>query len=602
MIPAAALSPVLIAAPVGGACLLLAGNRWLPRVAIDTIALLFALGNVASGVMLVRATGDGRVVTWSGGWRPRPGLTVGIVLEADRASASLAVLIGALAAAALLFGWRYFDDVHAHYHALLLLFVSGMTGFALTGDLFDMFVFFELMGASAYALAAFKIEEPESVQGGLNFAVINSLGGYLGLTGIGLLYSRTGQLGLPQLAVALTGHRSDALVLAAFVLIATGWLVKAAAVPFHFWLADAHAVAPSPVCVLFSGVMAPLGVYGLARLYWTVFHDLLPAAAMHRMLLVLGVATAVVGAVMCLTQRHVKRLLAYSTIAHSGLFLLGLAALSPIGLAGAGLYLGGHAAVKGALFLLAGTLLNRFRSIDEVSLHGRGGDRRLNGSLFVVGALALAGLPPFGTGLGKALVEEAGGHEWLTAVVVAVSAATGGAVLRVALRVYFGLGPAPEPAASGETVSGRREEPDERPPTKHTPIPVIAAIVLLLLGGLVLGSMPALARAAARAAVTFADGHAYVAQAFGTAVAGTGEIPDAGWTLSGVVLDLVSTGLAVGAALLAIYGLPSQSRRAPRPTSAVVAALHRLHSGHLGDYTAWLVFGSATLAGLLVLG
>ena len=165
-------------------------------------------------------------MSWAGGRQPVNVVGVGIVLVADQVGAGLALLVALLALCAVLYGWRYLSLTEPHFAVLLLLFVAGMTGFALTGDLFDMFVFFELMGAAAYALAAFKIEEPESVQGGLNFGVINSLGAYLGLTGIGLLYARTGQLGLPQLAAALSGRPADALVLAAFVLISTAWLVS----------------------------------------------------------------------------------------------------------------------------------------------------------------------------------------------------------------------------------------------------------------------------------------------------------------------------------------------------------------------------------------
>jgi multicomponent Na+:H+ antiporter subunit D len=561
-----------------------------------------ALLGVALAGLLVLATGSGRVVEWAGGWQPLPHLVVGIVLVADRTNAAIALLVSVLAACALLFGWRYFDGVHAHYHVLILLFTAGMTGFALTGDLFDMFVFFELMGAAAYALTGFKIEEAESVQGGLSFGVINSLGAYLTLVGIGLLYARTGQLGLPQLGAALAGLHADALVIASFVLICTGWLVKAAAVPFHFWLADAHAVAPAPVCVLFSGVMAPLGVYGVARVYWTVFHGVLPDAAAHRALLVLGIATAVVGAVMCVTQRHIKRLLAYSTIAHIGLFLLGIAALSPLGIAGTFVYLAGHALAKGALFLLTGLLLSRYRSVDELGLYGRARRHRAAGIAFVVGALALAGLPPFGTGLGKSLLDAAGRSPSLTVLSVAVGTLTGGAALRVALRVYFGIGPRPDSASTSDTTTGADEEPDTAPPDGRTPASMVAAVALLLVGGLLLGVLPWVANAAGPAAAAFTDQRAYLGQALnGSVAASVSPVPATHWDTTGVVLGLVAALLAVLVAVVGVYAhaLPAWVRGPSTRLRPVLAGLHRLHSGHIGDYAAWLVFGAAALGGLV---
>ncbi len=180
-----------------------------------------------------------------------------------------------LVVAALVYSWRYFKDAEAHFHALVLLFLAGMTGFALSGDLFDMFVYFELMGAVAYALTGFRIEEPQAVQGALAFGVINSLGAYITLFGIGLLYARTGALGLAPLAVALAAHPQDALVGVAAALVTTGFLVKGALAPFHFWLDDAHAVAPTPICVLFSGIMVEFGLYATGRVGAVVFGPLL---------------------------------------------------------------------------------------------------------------------------------------------------------------------------------------------------------------------------------------------------------------------------------------------------------------------------------------
>src|SRR6185312_7850061 len=168
-----------------------------------------------------------------------------------------------------------------------------------------------------------------------------------------------------------------------------------------------EAVAPTPVCLLFSAVMVELGVYGVARIYWTTFGEVLPEDAVRRALLVAGVLTAVVGAAMCFQQHHLKRLLAYSTIAHVGLFVTAVGTLDGPGTTGAALYVLGHAGVKGALFLMVGTMLNRYSSVDEATLYGRGKDARVMPWLFVLGGLGLAALPPFGTGLGKSIAEEA---------------------------------------------------------------------------------------------------------------------------------------------------------------------------------------------------
>ncbi len=310
--------------------------------------------------------------------------------------------------AALTFSLKYFDSSGTVFHALMLGFLGAMCGFCLTGDLFNLFVFFELMSASAFALCGYKNEDPNAQQGALNFAITNTIGAFLVLIGLAMLYSRTGALNMAQIGRAL-GKQSDPLVIFAFVLIFCGFYVKAAVFPFHFWLADAHAVAPTPVCILFSGVMVELGVYGVARIYWAILSG--PFAthrtALMSVLLTMGALTSLVGAVMCFGQKHIKRLLAFSTISHVGLLIIAFALLAPEALSGAAVYTLGHGLAKGSLFVVAGILLHRWGSVDQNELHGKGCDMRWTGIVFFAGGLGLSGMPPFATFLGEHSIEAA---------------------------------------------------------------------------------------------------------------------------------------------------------------------------------------------------
>ena len=364
--------PLVAAAALLATRPLFAGHR---RVA-DLVAVGVSASVAVMLAFLVVRTYGADSAYWFAGFRPSGGIVIGIDFEAGPLSAGLACLGAVLMTASLVFSWRYFPQAGGYFHVLMLTFLAGMTGFCLTGDVFDLFVWFELMGVSAYALTAYRPEERGPIQGALNFAITNSVGAYLSLTGIALIYGRTGALNMAQIAAYVNRHPPSGLVVIAFLLIITGLLVKGAIVPFHFWLADAHAVAPTPVCVLFSGVMVELGLYGIARMYWSVFG----AALGHRqqishLFLALGVLTAVVGALFAFRERHLKRLLAFSTISHAGMFLAGFALLTPLGLAGTALYVAGHAFVKAALFLCVGIVLHRLRSVNETWLHGRG--RRL---------------------------------------------------------------------------------------------------------------------------------------------------------------------------------------------------------------------------------
>ncbi|GGX74688.1 complex I subunit 5 family protein [Streptomyces anandii] len=587
------LVPLLVAVPLLAAALLVAAGRHVPRPAAEGFGCLASATTAALAIVLLLNSSP-PLVEWVGGWFPRGGESVGIMLVGDGAGLGMAALASLLTLAALAYSWRYFDEPprgHAgSFPALMLLFQGGMCGFAIAGDLFDAFVFFELMSVVAYALTGYRIDEAKAVQGALTFGVVNSLGAYAMLMGIALLYARTGELAMTRIGhgldTAAAGGGPDALSLAGFVLVVTGLLVKAAAVPFQFWLPDAHAVAPTPVCMLLSGVMVELGVYGVWRVHGTVFSGPggVPAADFTRALVCLGVLTAAVGAVMCWYQRHIKRLLAFSTISHTGLFLVGIGALKAEADDGTALYVLGHAGVKAALFASAGILLDRYGTVDEFHLHGRARGLRGVGFMFALGALALAGLPPFGTGLGKAVSEEAVGGP-LTVLYVAVSAITGAAVLRVTARVFYGLGPRPEEREGGERdedkTSGCDAEPETRRRLTRVPDTMRAVAALLLAGAFAAGAAPG-----------FAGVVAHSVDEAGS----WGVFSSVHWTAAGVLLDLLSTALAVGLAALAVV----RPRWLAAPDRAL--PLRRLQSGHVGDYVAWTLLGMALLGALVAVG
>ncbi|MBV9205006.1 MAG: NADH-quinone oxidoreductase subunit D [Actinobacteria bacterium] len=595
--------PLIAAAAITAAGPLLGGRRRI----LDGAAIGVAASVAVMLIVIMVRTAGGDQVYWFAGFRPARGVAIGIDFEAGALSAGLASLAAVLVTAAMTFSWRYFQRVATHYHALMLTFLAGMTGFCLTGDIFDLFVWFELMGVSAYALTAYRPEERGPIQGALTFAITNSVGAYLSLCGIGLIYGRTGALNMAQIGAAIGRHPPSRLVVVAFLLIISGLLIKSAIVPFHFWLADAHAVAPTPVCVLFSGVMVELGLYGIARVYWSMFGQSLGhRAAISHTFVALGVLTAVVGALFCFRERHIKRLLAFSTISHAGIFLTGIGLLTPLGLAGTAVYVAGHGLVKAALFLCTGIVLHRLGSVNETWLHGRARHLRVTGVVFTLAALGLADLPPFATFVGKGYIDDsawAHGLPWAMGVFVVCAILTGGAVLRVAGGVFYGLGDAPsEDAEMARMASEETTETDSA--RQRTPLTMIIPPAVLVAAAAAIGLLPQLGSAVQAAATRFEDQPGYIATALaGAHIAHPAAIAAAEPT--GITLSdfLTGTGSAIGALVLAFLALYWRRlpvlRRGYEPGAGLTAPIRRFQSGVVNDYVTWIVLGLACIAGVL---
>src|SRR5579875_102483 len=232
-VPAAFLPPLPVVVPLGVAALLLVFGHALPRHAPDVIAIATTLISVLLCAAMIEPAGSGPLVYWFGNWAPRNGLVLGIGFAVGPIDAAMGVLIGILFAAALLFAWGFFDEIHAHFQVLMLLFLAAMTGFCLTHDLFNMFVWFEVLSVAGFALTGYRLEA-SALEGALNFTVTNSLGSFAMLGGIGLIYAKAGALDFSALSQAVAGAGVDPVIAGAFCMVATALLIKGAMVPFHF--------------------------------------------------------------------------------------------------------------------------------------------------------------------------------------------------------------------------------------------------------------------------------------------------------------------------------------------------------------------------------
>lgn len=416
---------------------------------------------IAAAGLLVTVLDGGALAARIGGW-PAP---FGIALVADRLAALLVAVTAVVGAAVALTAALAPGPAPGLRPPLILVLLAGVCGAFLTGDLFNLYVWFEVLLVSSFVLLTLDGERP-AIAAGVRYVAINLVASALFLTALGLLYAKAGTLDMAHLARLVDGDADRALGgVAALLTVAFG--IKAAAFPLFGWLPPAYP-APAPVvAALFAGLLTKVGVYALMRLYTLIFvHD--PRA--FDLLLLIGGATMAIGVLGAAARGGIRQILSFHIVSQIGYIVVGLALYTPLALGAAIYYLAHHIIVKTGLFLVGGLITD---AGGGEALDRLGGLRRVWPALalaFAIPALSLAGLPPLSgffakLGIIRGALEAGAG--WAAGLALAVGLLTLFSMLKIAHAAL--LGPAP----------------DDRPPTpvgrsRLWPVAALAAITLAL--------------------------------------------------------------------------------------------------------------------------
>jgi proton-translocating NADH-quinone oxidoreductase chain N len=376
--------------------------RLLPKPKYTGFVSLIFL--VISGIELFTLYPGTELITWSIG-------NAQTYLQANSLAIFLGLVAVGLGALVSLFSIGYMEhsDGLGRYYGLLLIMIAGIVGIGLAGDLFNLFVFFEVMAIPSYVLVAFEKEKWEPIEAAMKYIIMSVFGSLIALMGISIIFMYTGSLELATLA-KLTAGMDSLKAIGAVGLIILGFGVKAAIVPLHTWLPDAHSAAPSGISAMLSGIIIESGLITMIKAL-----AVLPEINSGVVLIIFGIVSMFVGNFMAIVQRDLKRMLAYSSIAQMGYILLG------VGLAFAYLSTGGdygfrggifhilnHAVMKGGAFLCAGAILHSIGTRDLEEMRGIGRKLPLVGVAFAFFGLALAGVPPLNGFISKFFICKAG--------------------------------------------------------------------------------------------------------------------------------------------------------------------------------------------------
>jgi len=391
-----AVLPAIVIVPLAAALAIALSSRSSGRSAD-------VLGNAATFVVLGLAVAmafpvlTGPELSWSfGDTSP-----LGINLVANAFSVLMLLVISIDSVAASIYSIAYMEEYtsKAKYYVLFLLMIAGMNIVVLGADLVNMYIGIEVAALSCYALVAYGLGR-EYLEASFRYQILGTVGTLCLVGGIGLLYSQGGTVSFAGLLASDASAVADFRVPA--ILIMSGLALKAAFMPYHAWLPDAHSTAPSPVSGMLSGVFVKvIGVYGLFRLLFLVFE---PGDVLATALLVIASVSIVAGALLALAQMDMKRLLAYHTISQMGYVLLGLAVGTPLALAGALFHLVNHALFKELFFLGAGSVERQTGTRDIAVLGGLNSRMPVTGVTSAIGFFSISGCPPFNGFWSKLLI------------------------------------------------------------------------------------------------------------------------------------------------------------------------------------------------------
>ena len=432
------VSPALVLSlPLAAAAVLTALLDRIPRRIAEWFAIAIAIVTLAGTIdVLVAVLRGGTIAVWMGGWHPGNRVGLGIVLAIDPAAACVAVLVATVVLAAIVFSYQYFEEAGTIFYVLILAMLGSMVAFAYAGDIFNMFVWYEVFSVAAYALSTFHGATKNAFEGALQFALTNTVAGLFFLTGIIMLEGRTGELDLVAVGHSLAAHgRPDVLVTTSLACVAIGLFTRGALAPLQFWFDEVHTTAPTPLSAILSGAMTPLALYGFVRVYWSIYAGVLPPShALVAALEAIAIATALYGTLMTMRESHFKRKLAHAGVAHAGVALAAIGAFTVRGLAGAAIYATSYALAAAALFFATAILKSIAGERDVRLLQGSGHNLPLTGIAFAVAATMLTAVWSGARAVGD--TGSTGTSMLVTVLEIVVAAGTGGAFLAAFVRVF----------------------------------------------------------------------------------------------------------------------------------------------------------------------